>query len=80
MGGDRDGNPFVTSKVTREVLLLGRWMAADLYLRDLKPLIGELSMSECNAELREAVGDCHEPYRAQLKKLRERLRQTRQLV
>ena len=77
MGGDRDGNPFVTSEVTREVLLLSRWMAADLYLRDLKPLIGELSMSECNEELREYVGDCHEPYRAILKKLRERLRQTR---
>ena len=77
MGGDRDGNPFVTSEVTREVLLLSRWMAADLYLRDLKPLIGELSMSECNETLRDAVGDCHEPYRALLKKLRERLRQTR---
>lgn len=77
MGGDRDGNPFVTSRVTREVLLLSRWMAADLYLRDLKPLIGELSMSECSEGMRKAVGDCHEPYRAVLKKLRERLRQTR---
>ncbi|OED44366.1 phosphoenolpyruvate carboxylase [Endozoicomonas sp. (ex Bugula neritina AB1)] len=77
MGGDRDGNPFVTSEVTREVLLLSRWMAADLYLRDLKPLIGELSMSECNDDLRASVGDCHEPYRAALKTLRERLRQTR---
>ena len=77
MGGDRDGNPFVTAKITKEVLLLSRWMAADLYLRDLKPLIGELSMSECSDKLREAVGDCREPYRAVLKKLRERLRQTR---
>ncbi len=77
MGGDRDGNPFVTAKVTREVLLLSRWMAADLYLRDLKPLIGELSMTECSEELRSIVGDCREPYRDVLKNLREKLRQTR---
>ncbi len=77
MGGDRDGNPFVTSEVTREVLLLSRWMAADLYLRDLKPLIGELSMGECSDALRDYAGDNKEPYRAALKKLRERLRQTR---
>lgn len=77
MGGDRDGNPFVTSKVTEEVLLLSRWVAADLYLRDLKPLIGELSMTECNDEMQKKMGDCREPYRAVLKKLRERLRHTR---
>ncbi|MDD7805942.1 MAG: phosphoenolpyruvate carboxylase [Endozoicomonas sp. (ex Botrylloides leachii)] len=77
MGGDRDGNPFVTAKVTREVLLLGRWMAADLYLRDLKPLIGELSMSVCSKELKAEVGECREPYRVILKKLRAGLRQTK---
>ncbi|WP_034000500.1 phosphoenolpyruvate carboxylase, partial [Pseudomonas paraeruginosa] len=38
MGGDRDGNPNVTAGVTREVLLLARWMAADLYLRDIDRL------------------------------------------
>ncbi|MDP0562900.1 MAG: phosphoenolpyruvate carboxylase [Candidatus Endonucleobacter sp. (ex Gigantidas childressi)] len=79
MGGDRDGNPFVTAKVTREVLRLSRWMAADLYLRDLRPLIGELSMSDCNKALREEVGDCREPYRVILRKLRERLRKTKSL-
>ncbi|MFA0678730.1 phosphoenolpyruvate carboxylase, partial [Vibrio sp. 10N.222.51.A6] len=32
MGGDRDGNPFVTHTITKEVLRLSRWKAADLYL------------------------------------------------
>ncbi|WP_422134922.1 phosphoenolpyruvate carboxylase [Endozoicomonas sp. ALD040] len=77
MGGDRDGNPFVTAEVTREVLLLSRWMAADLYLRDLNPLIGELSMTECSEEMKQKLGDCREPYRVVLRQLRERLREAR---
>ena len=36
MGGDRDGNPFVTAKVTEEVLLTSRWVAVDLYLKGIK--------------------------------------------
>ena len=77
MGGDRDGNPFVTAEVTREVLLLSRWMAADLFLRDLKPLISELSMNDCSDELRAVAGDSREPYWVILKDLREQLRHTR---
>ncbi|MEX6501181.1 phosphoenolpyruvate carboxylase [Pseudomonas zhanjiangensis] len=77
MGGDRDGNPNVTAAVTREVLLLARWMAADLYLRDVEQLAASLSMQEASAELRAQVGDSAEPYRSLLKQLRERLRATR---
>ncbi len=77
MGGDRDGNPNVTAAVTREVLLLARWMAADLYLRDVDQLAAELSMQQANDALRATVGDSAEPYRAVLKTLRERLRATR---
>ncbi|KQQ68032.1 phosphoenolpyruvate carboxylase [Pseudomonas sp. Leaf127] len=77
MGGDRDGNPNVTAGVTREVLLLARWMAADLYLRDVDHLAADLSMQEANATLKAQVGDSAEPYRAELKRLRERLRATR---
>jgi len=77
MGGDRDGNPNVTAPVTREVLLLARWMAADLFLRDIDALAAELSMQQASAALREQVGDSVEPYRALLKQLRERLRATR---
>lgn len=78
MGGDRDGNPNVTAPVTREVLLLARWMAADLYLRDVDQLASELSMQQASPALQAQVGESVEPYRAVLKQLRERLRATRQ--
>lgn len=77
MGGDRDGNPNVTAAVTREVLLLARWMAADLFLRDIDALASELSMQQADEALRERVGDSAEPYRSLLKQLRDRLRATR---
>ncbi|MBL4834896.1 MAG: phosphoenolpyruvate carboxylase [Pseudomonas sp.] len=77
MGGDRDGNPNVTAPVTREVLLLGRWMAADLYLRDVEALGNQLSMQAASARVLEQTGPVDEPYRALLKRLRERLEATR---
>lgn len=76
MGGDRDGNPFVTHTITREVMLLSRWKAADLYLKDINELISELSMVKCSDEVRELAGDQHEPYRAILKQLRVQLGDT----
>ncbi|KAE8670789.1 Phosphoenolpyruvate carboxylase 4 [Hibiscus syriacus] len=51
MGGDRDGNPNVTAKVTRDVSLLSRWMAIDLYIREIDSLRFELSMNQCNDRL-----------------------------
>lgn len=80
MGGDRDGNPNVTAKVTREVLLLSRWMAADLYYRDVDQLRAELSMSQCNAELRDQVGEVSEPYRELLGRVRTALGQTKSWI
>ncbi|MDN6871724.1 phosphoenolpyruvate carboxylase [Pseudomonas citronellolis] len=77
MGGDRDGNPNVTAAITREVLLLARWMAADLYLRDVDSLAADLSMQQASDELLAETGEVAEPYRALLKQLRERLRATR---
>ncbi len=77
MGGDRDGNPNVTHQVTRKVFLLGRWMAADLYLRDIQALRAELSMWQASDELWLEAGDCREPYREILGRLRDRLIRTR---
>ncbi|KAJ4835167.1 Phosphoenolpyruvate carboxylase 4 [Turnera subulata] len=51
MGGDRDGNPNVTAKVTRDVSLLSRWMAIDLYIREVDSLRFELSMTRCSDRL-----------------------------
>ncbi|MDY6949419.1 MAG: phosphoenolpyruvate carboxylase, partial [Pseudomonadota bacterium] len=77
MGGDRDGNPNVTSSVTREVLLLGRWQAADLYLKDVQHLGGELSMASASEELQQWLGHPSKtPYRDVLHRLRARLQAT----
>ncbi|HKU40481.1 MAG TPA: phosphoenolpyruvate carboxylase, partial [Polyangiales bacterium] len=73
MGGDRDGNPNVTAKVTEEVCLLARWEAAELYYHELELLHDELSLSRCSQELQERAGDTAEPYRAVVKEAMTRL-------
>ncbi|MBY7997087.1 phosphoenolpyruvate carboxylase [Vibrio fluvialis] len=81
MGGDRDGNPFVTHAITREVMLLSRWKAADLYLGDINELVAELSMTKCNDALRALAGEEeHEPYRAVLKRVRSLLQETLEIL
>ena len=78
MGGDRDGNPNVTPKITRRALGLCRWLATDLYLREVAELRRELSLETCNEELRERVGPTREPYRALLRQLEARLKEMRE--
>ncbi|MFO1258811.1 MAG: phosphoenolpyruvate carboxylase [Gammaproteobacteria bacterium] len=80
MGGDRDGNPNVTSDVTEKACLLSRWMAADLYWRDLNALIGSISLRIASKALREIVGDDPEPYRALLRPIRNQLAETRKYL
>ena len=77
MGGDRDGNPNVTHKVTKEVTLLARWMAADLYIKDLNVLRSEFSMTQCNDALRARVGDSAQPYREVLRHLENKMLATK---
>ena len=76
MGGDRDGNPRVTARVTRQACLLARWMAATLYEREINALVDELSVQPVDEDLREQVADAWEPYRVLLKRVRARMRLT----
>jgi phosphoenolpyruvate carboxylase len=46
VGGDRDGNPFVTNHVTRSTLLENRLTALRRYRRRLADLVGALSITE----------------------------------
>lgn len=77
LGGDRDGNPNVTPAVTRRVVFIARWVAADLFLREIRKLRESLSMAPCNAKLRSIVGETTEPYRVLLKQVQQRLKATR---
>ncbi len=76
MGGDRDGNPNVTPAITEKVVYLHRWMAASLYAQEVDALIAELSLTAANPELRAQVGEVSEPYRALLRPLHKRLKDT----
>lgn len=73
MGGERDGNPFVTAEVTRQVLRLARWKAADLFLTDIQALSDELSVVKCTPEFQAKYGSHVEPYRTVVKALRSKL-------
>ena len=70
MGGDRDGNPNVTSNITKDVILLSRWEAAKLYEKSLTKIIRSYSMKKCSKQITRQVGKSFEPYRAFLRPLR----------
>jgi phosphoenolpyruvate carboxylase len=80
IGGDRDGNPNVTPEVTRKACLLSRWVAADLYLKEIGELRDELSMTRADDALRQQAGGAAEPYRAILRDLRDALAATRSWI
>ena len=80
MGGDRDGNPNVTSEVTKKVILFSRWQAAKLYERELTKLIQDLSMEKCSQAIKKVTGKSFEPYRVYLRPLRDKARRTHQII
>ena len=56
---------------------MARWVAADLYAREIDALRAELSIGAASDELREMAGNAAEPYRAILRGVAARLRATR---
>ena len=80
MGGDRDGNPNVTAKITKEVILLSRWEAAKLYEKELTKLIRSLSIEKCSKKILKKTGKTFEPYRVYLRPLRNKMRSTYTLI
>ena len=80
MGGDRDGNPNVTSKTTMEVVLLSRWEAASLYEKEFTKLIQSLSLFDCSKKIKKQVGKTWEPYRVFLRPIRNKLQQTQREI
>ena len=46
IGGDRDGNPFVTAEILQATLTMQSRVALDFYLAELKSLKDELSLSQ----------------------------------
>lgn len=76
MAGDRDGNPFVTAKLSEQAILNARLRAAELYLQDFKELYLELSMNNASYDLVQEDVDNIGPYRHQLKNVVDRLAYT----
>ena len=76
MGGDRDGNPNTTPRVTSQVCVLNRLKAAEWFWLEIDELRRDLSMVKCNQALRDVVGDVLEPYRTLLEGVLGKLRAT----
>jgi phosphoenolpyruvate carboxylase len=55
IGGDRDGNPFVTAETTAESLAMSRELLNEYYLAQLKDLFGQLASSTRQAPISAAL-------------------------
>ena len=55
LGGDRDGNTFVTANVTRECVMLARMEGVNLLFKEVEKLMNYLAMWRCTDEFAERV-------------------------
>jgi phosphoenolpyruvate carboxylase len=55
IGGDRDGNPFVTAESTRDALRMARHVVIDHYIAEMARLVSQLSMSLRRIEASEGL-------------------------
>jgi len=53
---------FLFLQVTRDVSLLSRWMAIDLYIREVDSLRFELSMNRCSDRLSKLANEILEGF------------------
>ncbi len=77
MGGDRDGNPNVTTDVTKEIIYFQRVRIIDLYIKDLDDLFLDLSICRDSDQLFEYVGKSKRPYRDLILNLKDKLENTK---
>ncbi len=66
IGGDRDGNPFVTASCTCEALVMARHVIVDHYIAETIRLIGQLSMSTRRIGVSNALAQRLRDYEEQL--------------
>ncbi len=67
IGGDRDGNPFVTAETTAESLAMSRELLLDYYLTQLKDLFEQLATSTRQAAISPALRNRLDTYLTQLR-------------
>ena len=66
IGGDRDGNPFVTADCTRAALRMARHLVIDHYIADVTRLVSQLSMSLRRIATSEALAQRVREYETRL--------------
>ena len=78
MGGDRDGNPYVTATVTEEVVMRYRHQCITLLMNDIARLAQDLSLNVCTDTVYHLGEKSREPYRVILENLQQRLLATQE--